>query len=175
MSRKELANLLREGPPEDDLEGQNKRAKFIQLQEFLFPSFSHSFSLFLSISDYFSQFLTLFPLISRRDQLEKMNDEQLIRFDFFMRSHFKKNKIKSLITSSLQPRFEETIVTDEIAIVVASLAKLYVGELVETGVSPSTHQPTFPSLPSLLRYSTATEILKTDKDEPPGLRIKHIL
>jgi hypothetical protein len=62
-----------------------------------------------------------------------MNEEQLIRFDFFMRSHFKKNQMKSLITSSLQPLFKDANISDEIAIVVGSLAKLYVGELVETG------------------------------------------
>lgn len=27
---KEFANMLREGPPVDDIEGQNKRVKFIQ-------------------------------------------------------------------------------------------------------------------------------------------------
>jgi hypothetical protein len=85
-------------------------------------------------------------MICTRDQLEKMNEEQLIRFDFYMRSHFKKNQIKALIYSSLQPKFQEQFqsgasdpassfnrIPDEIAIVVASLAKLYVGELVETG------------------------------------------
>lgn len=62
-----------------------------------------------------------------------MNEEQLIRFDFFMRSHFKKNQMKQLISSSLQPLFQDAIISDEMAIVVGSLAKLYVGELIETG------------------------------------------
>lgn len=104
-----------------------------------------------------------------------MNEEQLIRFDFFMRSHFQKNKIKSLITSNLQPRFQDTNITDEITIVVSSLAKLYVGELVETGlyyISLYFHLFYFNlSNQSIL----ATEILKNDKDEPPGLRKAHIL
>lgn len=50
-----------------------------------------------------------------------------------MRSHFKKNHIKQLISSSLQPLFQDTPIHDEMAIVVGSLAKLYVGELIETG------------------------------------------
>lgn len=67
------------------------------------------------------------------DQLDKMNDEQITRFEFFMRSHFKRGVVKELIKSSLQPRFESVDVSDEMAITVAALAKLYVGELVETG------------------------------------------
>jgi hypothetical protein len=62
-----------------------------------------------------------------------MNEEQLIRFDFYMRSHFKKNQMKQLISASLQPLFQDAQISDEMAIVVGSLAKLYVGELIETG------------------------------------------
>jgi hypothetical protein len=106
-----------------------------------------------------------------RNQLEKMNEEQLIRFDFFMRSHFKKNQIKALIMSSLQPIFKDSNISDEMAIVVGSLAKLYVGELVETGLSLS-----FPSCRNHLDHLLiATHVLKSDKSEPPGLRRHHIM
>jgi hypothetical protein len=74
-----------------------------------------------------------------RDQLEKMNEEQLIRFDFYMRSHFKKNHMKQLISASLQPLFQDATISDEMAIVVGSLAKLYVGELIETGNEIKSH------------------------------------
>lgn len=106
-----------------------------------------------------------------------MTDEQLIRFDFYMKSHFKKNKIKEIIINSLQPKFQDTIITDEMAIVVASLAKLYVGELVETGFYYFILFILFYLiyLIDLFVIWLATEVLKADKDEPPGLRPQHIL
>lgn len=69
--------------------------------------------------------LSLNTCLHRR-YIDEMSGEQLARFEFFVRSHFTKKKIKDIISSAGR---EE--VSDEVAIVVASLAKLFVGELVE--------------------------------------------
>lgn len=66
-------------------------------------------------------------------QIEKMSDEQLNRFEFFMRSHFSKADIKEILHEKLGAKSPKDI-PDDIAIVVASLAKLFVGEVVETGL-----------------------------------------
>ena len=61
-----------------------------------------------------------------------MSDEQLNRFEFFMRSHFSRNDIKEILYSKLGAETTKEI-PDDIAIVVGSLSKLFVGEVVETG------------------------------------------
>ena len=63
-----------------------------------------------------------------------MSDEQLNRFEFFMRSHFSKTDIKELLYMKLGAK-SASAVSDEIAIVVGSLSKLFVGEVVETGTN----------------------------------------
>lgn len=69
-----------------------------------------------------------------------MTEDQLTRFEFFIRSHFSRNRVKEIITQALiarkGPSYAATAagtVTEEIAIVSASLAKLFVGDLIETG------------------------------------------
>lgn len=61
-----------------------------------------------------------------------MSDEQLNRFEFFMRSHFSKGDIKGILYPKLGLKCAEDV-SDDVSIVVASLAKLFVGEVVETG------------------------------------------
>ena len=62
-----------------------------------------------------------------------MSEEQLTRFEFFVRSHFPRNAIKAMLVKSIQGDITRSDITDEIAIVVGSLTKLFVGELIETG------------------------------------------
>ena len=62
-----------------------------------------------------------------------MSEEQLTRFEFFVRSHFPRNAIRSMLAKHLQGDLTKSDVPDEIGIVVAGLAKLFVGELIETG------------------------------------------
>ena len=57
-----------------------------------------------------------------------MNEEQLTRFEFFVRSHLPRARVKEILSRTLGPKF---IVTDEMAIVVSGLAKLFVGEITE--------------------------------------------
>lgn len=64
------------------------------------------------------------------DKLKQMSDEDLTRFEFFYRSHFQKDHIKMRLEASLPHR----AITDEMAIVVGGLTKLFVGELVETAM-----------------------------------------
>lgn len=47
-----------------------------------------------------------------------------------MRSHFPKNRIKEIMNEALGPK---QLVTDEMVIVVSGLAKLFVGEICDTG------------------------------------------
>ena len=58
--------------------------------------------------------------------LAKFTDEELTRFEFYMRSHLRKNKVKDILKENLGAKFN---VTDEMCIAVGGLAKLFVGEL----------------------------------------------
>jgi hypothetical protein len=59
-----------------------------------------------------------------------MSDEQLMRFEFFVRSHLSRSAVKELVEKTISNKYP---VSDEMAIVVGGLAKLYIGELIETG------------------------------------------
>jgi hypothetical protein len=63
-----------------------------------------------------------------------MSDEQLTRFEFFVRSHFSRSSIRSILAKSLQGDLTKNDIPEELGIVVGGLAKLYVGELIETGI-----------------------------------------
>lgn len=57
-----------------------------------------------------------------------MTEEQLTQFEFFVRSHLPRARVKEILTNVLGPK-----VTDEMAIVVNGLAKLFIGEITEIG------------------------------------------
>jgi hypothetical protein len=59
-----------------------------------------------------------------------MSEEQLTRFEFFVRSHFPKGRIREIMNDALGPK---QLVSDEMVIVVSGLAKLFVGELTDMG------------------------------------------
>jgi hypothetical protein len=65
-----------------------------------------------------------------------MTEEQLTRFEFFVRSHLPRNKVKDILSNAFGPKYN---ITDEMAIVVSGLAKLFVGELTEIGKTCSSH------------------------------------
>mmetsp|Transcript_40087 Transcript_40087/g.40882 ORF Transcript_40087/g.40882 Transcript_40087/m.40882 type:complete len:261 (-) Transcript_40087:30-812(-) len=70
-----------------------------------------------------------------RSQLDCMTEDQLTRFEFFFRSHFNRNYVKELLRNSIAERTRKDIpVTNEMAIVVCGLSKLFVGELIETAI-----------------------------------------
>ncbi len=66
-----------------------------------------------------------------------MDDEQLTRFEFFSRSRFPREKIKEIIRCKLgigeldRCSSSGMEVTEEMAIVVGSLAKAFCGDLIE--------------------------------------------
>ncbi len=62
--------------------------------------------------------------------LDKMSEGEKTRFDFFVRSHFRKKFIKEILDTQL--RSEHVEIYDEVAIIVGGLAKLFVGELMDT-------------------------------------------
>ena len=67
-----------------------------------------------------------------------MSDEELLRFEFFMRSHFNKNAVMDILKSSLKA--DPTLpISEEIGIIVGSLSKLFIGELMQTGASINRH------------------------------------
>ena len=68
-----------------------------------------------------------------------MSDEQLTRFEFFTRSHFSRSQIKSILAKELSIATENAV-NDEMAIVVSSLTKLFVGELLETAITVAKEQ-----------------------------------
>lgn len=59
-----------------------------------------------------------------------MTEEQLTRFEFFVRSHLPRNKVRDILSNAMGPKY---VVTDEMAIVVSGLAKLFIGEMTEIG------------------------------------------
>lgn len=65
-----------------------------------------------------------------RQQLDSMSEDQLTRFEFFVRSHLPRARVKDIITNALGGKHN---ITDEMAIVVCGLAKLFVGEITEIG------------------------------------------
>jgi hypothetical protein len=60
-----------------------------------------------------------------------MSEEQITRFEFFMRSHLAKQKVKSTMAPLMPQINSAKEIPDEIAICVASLTKLFIGELIE--------------------------------------------
>lgn len=67
------------------------------------------------------------------DQLDKMSEEQLTRFEFFVRSHFPRNSIRNILAKSLHGDLSKRDIPEDLGIVVGGLAKLFVGELIEMG------------------------------------------
>mmetsp|Transcript_1600 Transcript_1600/g.2646 ORF Transcript_1600/g.2646 Transcript_1600/m.2646 type:complete len:193 (+) Transcript_1600:103-681(+) len=61
-------------------------------------------------------------------ELDSMDEEQLTRFEFFVRSHFSRKAVKDVLTNSLHGRYA---INDEVAIIAGGLAKLFVGEIME--------------------------------------------
>jgi len=67
------------------------------------------------------------------EKLKVMTPEELTRFDFFVRSHFSRKAVKSILQKEIdEDDPPSTKASDDMAIVVSGLAKLLVGELVET-------------------------------------------
>ena len=64
--------------------------------------------------------------------MENMSEEQRTRFEFFMRSHFAKSKVEKIVVAALSGQKGATVAGDFV-IVVSGLAKLFLGELMETG------------------------------------------
>lgn len=63
-----------------------------------------------------------------RQQIENMSEEQLTRFEFFVRSHLSRARVKDIMTRALDSKY---IITDEMGIVAGGLAKLFIGEIIE--------------------------------------------
>jgi hypothetical protein len=61
-----------------------------------------------------------------------MSEEQLNRLEFFMRSHFSRSEVSSLLRARLGLGSNDEV-PEEVAIVVAGLAKVFLGEIVENG------------------------------------------
>jgi hypothetical protein len=65
-----------------------------------------------------------------RAKLDKMTDEERLRFDFFMQSRFNRHQIREIIARNLKGK-DRDLLTDEIVISISGLAKLFVGEVVD--------------------------------------------
>jgi hypothetical protein len=103
-----------------------------------------------------------------KEKLDAMTEEQLTRFEFFVRSHFPKNRVKEIMSEALGPK---QLVSDEMVIVASGLAKLFVGELCENG-EKKMHARDF-SLFCLIFSFVATDVMKERKD-PKGISPEHI-
>jgi hypothetical protein len=103
-----------------------------------------------------------------KEKLDAMTEEQLTRFEFFVRSHFPKNRVKEIMSEALGPK---QLVSDEMVIVASGLAKLFVGELCENG------EITYLDLMFFLYLFDfsllATDVMK-DRKDPKGISPEHI-
>ncbi len=79
-----------------------------------------------------------------------MTNEQLTRFEFFIRSTIPRKKAKVIMNQALNMKDKE--VSDEMAIAVCSLTKLFVGEVCDT----------------------AAEVMKERGEEADGIKPQHI-
>ena len=61
-----------------------------------------------------------------------MSEEQMNRFEFFVRSHLSRGKVKEILSKTLGSKFN---ITDDMAIVCGGLSKLLIGELIDISVS----------------------------------------
>ena len=91
-------------------------------------------------------------------QLRKMSEEELVRFEFFVRSHFPRPTVKKILQDEVDKSVDQTrqarsawggsaggmpeqpFVTDDMAIIVAGLGKLLVGELVSAAMEIAREQ-----------------------------------
>jgi hypothetical protein len=95
-----------------------------------------------------------------------MSEEQLTRFEFFVRSHFPKGRIREIMNDALGPK---QLVSDEMVIVVSGLAKLFVGELTDMGKSEARFSISCYSL----FWNLAVEVMR-ERDEKGGVTPDHI-
>ncbi len=70
-----------------------------------------------------------------RMYLDTMSEEQLTRFEYYVRSHLSRTKVENIISSTLSSINKGGQVSSEMSIVVGGLAKLFLGELMETCMS----------------------------------------
>eukprot|EP01033_Poteriospumella_lacustris_P020839 gene20839-15353_t len=62
--------------------------------------------------------------------LQDLPDEELLRFEFYVRSHLTRNRVKDVMKEALSVKE----VDDEMAIIVGGLTKLFIGELCDHAV-----------------------------------------
>ena len=65
-----------------------------------------------------------------RQRLLAMTDRERTRFEFFMRSHLHRLDVAAVLSEALP----ESAITEEMSIVAGSLAKLFVGEVMQTAL-----------------------------------------
>lgn len=103
-----------------------------------------------------------------------MSEDQLTRFEFFVRSHLPRARVKDIITNALGAKYN---ITDEMAIVVCGLAKLFVGEITEIGEAASflliLRRNRITSLTCTSDYSLATDVMKETGGEE-GIKVEYI-
>lgn len=81
-----------------------------------------------SMSAVSCEFVCLTDLRARRFLLSQLSPEQQQRYEFFRRSGFQRSTIKKVMQNVANTPISQTM-----AIVMAGISKVYVGELVETG------------------------------------------
>ena len=65
-----------------------------------------------------------------RQRLQAMTEQERTRFEFFMRSHLHRLDVAAILGAALP----EAVITEEMSIVAGSLAKLFVGEVMQTAL-----------------------------------------
>ncbi len=61
--------------------------------------------------------------------MDAFTDEQRTRFEYYLQSHLQRQHVKAIMARYMGER--KDLLTDDMAVVVAGLAKLFVGELMD--------------------------------------------
>ena len=103
--------------------------------------------------------------------LSKFNDEELTRFEYYMRSHLRRNKVKDILRENLGAKYN---VTDEICIAVGGLAKLFVGELMHYSMEVLEQQQQQQQQQQQRQQQHNNNNHNNDNNTKQSLRIEHI-
>lgn len=95
-----------------------------------------------------------------RGKLDSMTEEQRLRFEFFIRSHFSRSHIKEIMSRSMKGA-ERVELNEEMVISVAGLAKLFVGEIIDRSMD-------------VMEVDNAIQQEKSEKQVATSLKPRHI-
>lgn len=106
----------------------------------------------------------------RSNFLQDLPDEELMRFEFYVRSHLTRNRVKDVMKEALSVKE----IDDEMAIIVGGLTKLFIGELCDHGMFNGRQQIDHRTACSPLCYVTTAVDVIGETGEAGNIQPDHI-